>query len=126
MPYNFKKFQEKNSRLESRITITRKSYSIGFPTQYYRDNKVNEFKYVVLYYDIGNKAIGIHFTNDQSEKHKFVIHHSDQYGGSIVARSFLRSNNLDPEKYHGRYNWEKQNVEGIGEMFIIKLKSEKD
>jgi len=41
MPYNFKKFEGRNARLESRITIT-KSNSIGFPTKFYVDNKIKD------------------------------------------------------------------------------------
>ncbi|MBU1148757.1 hypothetical protein KKI23_01565 [Patescibacteria group bacterium] len=122
MDYNFKKFEAKNARLESRITVTKKSHSIGFPTKFYRDNGIKNFKYVVLYYDQPKKAVGIHFTSDEKEENTFVINHSDNYGASIVARSFLKSNNLDPSVYHGRYDWEKHNIDGVGEVFVINLK----
>lgn len=123
MVYNFQKFEGRNIRLENRITIT-KSNSIGFPSKFYNDNKIKDFKYVVLYWDGGNKAVGIKFTNDENEKSKFTIIHSKiGYGGSVVARSFFKLYEIDPKVYHGRYDWEKQNIDGIGEVYAIKIES---
>ncbi len=121
MDYNFKKFEKKNIRQESRITIT-KSNQIGFPTKFYQDNRIKEFRYVVLFWDQQNKAIGIYFSNDEKEQNKFSIMHSKKYGGSIIARSFFKTHNINPEIYHGRYDWEKHNLEGVGEIFVINLK----
>lgn len=119
--YKFQKFVGRNVRLEYRITITR-SHSIGFPTKFYKDNGIKSFKYVVLFWDVENHAIGLHFTNDEGETNKFAILHSKAgYGGSIVARSFFRSYGIDPKIYHGRYEWEKYLIEGVGEAFVIKL-----
>ena len=121
MEYNFQKFEGRNVRQEIRITIT-KSNSIGFPSKFYNNNKIKDFKYVILYWDGGNKAIGIKFTNEESEKSKFTIIHSKiGYGGSVVARSFFKMYEIDPKVYHGRYDWEKQNIEGVGEVYAIKI-----
>lgn len=119
MNYQFKKFDKKNIRLEDRITIT-KSNSIGFPQKFYLDNDISNFRYVVLFWDKENKAIGINFTN-QEEKNGFKIIHNPKYGAQVVVRSFLKENEIDPKIYHGRYRWEKYNLEGIGEIFVIKL-----
>jgi len=121
MQYQFKKFEAKSVRRENRITLTAKSYSIGFPTKFYQDNGIKNFKYAVLFWDEKNKAIAIHFSN-QEEKAGFKIIHSRKYGGQIVVRSFLKENNIKPEVYSGRYEWEKYNLEGVGEVFVIKLK----
>ncbi len=124
MGYQFKKFEGRNVRLENRITIT-KSNSIGLPQKYYQDNNIKKYKYAVFYFDKNNNAIGIHFTNDENEVNKFSILHSKiGYGGSIIARSFFKSCGIDPQKYHGRYNWKKENIEGVGEVYIIDLNKE--
>lgn len=125
MEYNFQKFEGRNVRLEDRITVTR-SHAIGFPTKFYTDNGIKNFKYVLLFWDAGNKAIGIHFTNGEEEKSRFTIMHSKiGYGGSIIARSFFRSYDIDPKKYRGRYQWEKKSLEGVGEVYVIKLRERK-
>lgn len=118
--YNFKKFDKRNVRTESRITIT-KSNTIGFPTKFSEDHKIKQFKYIVLYYDKNLKAIGIHFTNDEEEQNKFSISKSEKYGASVIANSFFKVNSIDTKKYHGRYNWELKNSENIGKLFIIEL-----
>src|SRR3989344_1849495 len=107
MAYNFKKFENRNVRQENRITIT-KSYSMGFPQKFY---------------DEANKAIGVHLTIEK-DKNSFTIIHSQKYGGQVVIRSFLKTHNIDPKIYHGRYDYEKYNLEGVGEIFVIKLKEE--
>ena len=121
MDYNFQKFEGRNVRLENRITIT-KSNSIGFPSKFYDDNKIKDYKYVVFYWDKDNQAIGIKFTNEESEKSKFTIIKSKAgYGGSVVARSFFKMYGIDPKLYYGRYEWKKQNIEGVGEIYVIKI-----
>lgn len=106
--------------MEDRITIT-KSNSIGLPTKFYQDNQIKNFKYATLFWDEKNKAIGIHFANEE-EKSGFKIIHGKKYGGQIVVRSFLKSYNIDPQVYYGRYEWEKHELEGVGEVFVIRLK----
>lgn len=124
----FEKFKNNNKRYESRITIT-KSMSFGFPTKFFNDNDLVQFKYVVLYYDLEAAEIGFQFTNSEEEKYKFTLFGSGKkgggYGGNIVARSFFKNYNIDTKKYHGRYDVEKEQVEGIGEMFVIKLSDKK-
>lgn len=124
--FNFIKFENRNVRLENRITLT-KSNSIGFPQKFYNDNLIKDYKYVILYWDKENMAIGIEFTNNEQETNKFSILHSKiGYGGSIGVRSFLKSNNIDPNIYHGRYTWEKVAINDNRSVFAIKLERAKN
>ena len=121
--YKFTKFEGQHCREENRITITKSSDQIGFPTKFYKDNKINSFKYVVLFWDKENKAIGIHFTNDENEKNRSsIIHSKAGYGGGVIARNFFRANEIDPKLYYGRYNWKNQNIDGVGKLFIFEIK----
>jgi hypothetical protein len=121
MEFNFKKFEHVKQRQEKRITVT-KSNSIGFPTQFYVDNKIKDYKYVELFWDADKNAIGVYFTNDESEENKFRIIHSEKYGGHILARSFFRGENIDPKVYRGRYNYEITDIPGKGKAYAITLK----
>jgi len=121
MEYKFKKFEGRNVRLEDRITITR-SNSIGFPRKFYQDNRIKDFKHVILYFDKSKNAIALHFTNEEDKNGFNIIHSKAGYGGAIVARSFFRTYNINPEIYYGRYNWKKHKLEGVGEIFVIELK----
>ena len=120
--YNFQKFEKTNARQENRITIT-KSNSFGFPTKFYQENNIRNYKYVVLFFDPSEQAIGIQFTNSEEERHKFSILKSKKFGGGIVATSFFKTYNLDPKKLHGRYLWKKENVDAVGELYIVELKN---
>lgn len=124
--FNWKKFDNVHARLEDRITVT-KTGAIGFPTKFYEDNNIKEYKYVVLYYDEAQKALGIHFTSDDSQKSKFTIIRSKQgYGGSAVVRNFFKISKVDPEKYYGRYDFTIANEEGIGKLYAFQLKERDD
>lgn len=124
MNYNFKKFEGRNKRQDDRISVT-KSNSLGFPTKFYKDNKLESYKSAVLFWDNENKAIGILPTNDVNEKNGFTIIRSQNYGGQIIATSFFKENNIDLNLYHGKYLPEKHTEEGIGDMWVIKLQENK-
>lgn len=121
MDYNFQKFENTHGRYESRITITG-SRSIGFPTTFYKENKIENYKYVILFYDPEQKALGIQFSNNEDEQHKFTIIKSQEgYGGSVVATSFFKRYGIDTAKYKGKYDWQKVDTPH-GELFVIELR----
>ena len=122
MNYNFKKFESTHGRYESRITIT-SSNSIGFPTKFYKDNNIGQYKYVVLFFDKDNQAIGIKFTADKNEPHKFSIISQTGYGGSVVVTSFFKKHEIDPKKHKGKYDWKKVKTD-FGKLFVFELKGE--
>lgn len=124
MVYNFIKFEDKNARSEGRITITG-SYSIGFPTKFYKDNNIENFNYVVLFWDAEQKALGIQFTNNQDEPGRFKIVKTREYGAMASTKSFFTKNEIDPKTVKGRYDWEKVNHSDAGEIFVINLKERK-
>lgn len=123
MNYNFTKFENTHGRYEDRITITG-SNSIGFPTKFYKENKIADYKYVVLYYDNEKKAIGIQFSIDENEPHKFtIIKSKDDYGGSVVVTSFFKKHDLNSKAYKGKYEWKKVETP-FGELFVFELREE--
>lgn len=129
MEFSFEKFTAVGKRFEDRITVTR-NRAIGFPTQFYKQNRIKEFKYGVLFYDAGNNAIGIRFTNDETEEGKISINHSTDYGGHLLANSFFKANRINPKRFAGRYEYEKiplksLNLAADGEIFVIKLSERK-
>jgi hypothetical protein len=130
MGFSFSQFEGTHTRYENRITVT-KSNTIGFPTKFYREQGVEKHKYVVLYYDENQKAIGIRFTNDETLKGRFSVGRSVRYGGSIVARSFFRAKNIDTNIYRGRYEWKTiplsdLGLDGQGALYVIELKVRDD
>ena len=89
--YMLKKFESVNTKQEIRITLT-SNYALGFPNKFYTENTISSYKYVVLFYDEESKEIGIHFSNDDDEKHKFKIRHDKKtkLDQRYTRRSFNR------------------------------------
>ncbi|MBI4062442.1 hypothetical protein HY410_00815 [Candidatus Gottesmanbacteria bacterium] len=115
------RFEDVGKRWEKRITVT-KGATIGFPTSFYKEKGISQYKFVLLYYSPQAKAIGIFFNNDASEKGKIKIAHSKQgYGAGINAKAFFRANAIDYVKYSGKYIWTKERFEDK-ELYVIKLK----
>mgnify|MGYP001603033526 CR=1 FL=1 len=119
---DWKKYESVNKRLEHRLTITKSGY-IGFPNKFYEDNRVDNYKYIAIYYSPSESAVGIRFSNDEQEKGVIKIHHyKDSKGGWVSAKNFFKTNGIDFQSFAGRYEWNKENPEGIGELFVLKLK----
>lgn len=124
--YSFVKHTQVGKRFEERITITRSNH-IGFPTQFYKDNDVANFKYTVLFYDKDNNAIGIKFTNEQEDGAISIARHNKGYGGYISATSFFRANRINTKKFANRYEYKKVTLSDVGfdeagVLFVIELR----
>ena len=121
--WDFKKFEGGSSTNRESAIVINKPNSIGFSSRFYQDNNVSEFKYVILYFDSANRAIGIKLTNKEEEKTKYSINHAKKgFGAQVVPKSFFKENKRDTEKCSGRYEFEEEKIEGIGDIFIITLK----
>lgn len=129
MEYNFQKFTAVGKRFENRITVTR-NRAIGFPTQFCKENNIKRYKYAILFYDANQNAIGIKFSNDDSESGKITINHSAYYGGHINANGFFKSHRINTKRFSGRYDYEKKKLRPLGidedgDLFVITLKDNK-
>jgi hypothetical protein len=124
---SFTKFTATNSKYETRLSISR-SNSIGIPTQFYRDERVADYRFAVLYYDPEETRIAVRFTNDETEKGRFSITKSRDHGGTVVAASFFRGNKIDAKSVYGKYEPVKAGgpeigVDEPGTFYVISLKS---
>ncbi len=120
MNYNFTRFDGRYIRGDTRIGIN-KSGLIRLSSGFSKSTSVTNFKYCVFFYDNGNKAIALKFTNKREEGIFRVT--KDTTGATVSAKSFFIANKLDPKKFFGRYDWKKQAIPDIGEVFIIKLRN---
>ncbi len=128
--YNFIKHTDVGKRFEERITITRSNH-IGFPTQFYKDNDVANFKYTVLFYDKTSNAIGVKFTNEQEAGAITIAGHNKGYGGYISATSFFRANRINTKKFAGRYEYKKVTLSDVGfeeagVIFVLELQERQE
>ena len=119
--YNFQKFTKTHSQTDDRISIT-KSSTIGLTGHFVRQNLNNKPRWVVLYFDAKQMAIGVRFTNEDEEGKISIIYSKEGYGAMINVRSFLRLNNINVDTVKGKHVWKKQNIDGVGELYVFELK----
>lgn len=116
--YSFVKFDGVYSRGDTKISLNM-SGLIRLSSGFCRVTDILKFKYVVLYYDNTNQAIAFKFTN-QSEDGVLKVT-KDTTGATISAKSFMKANKLELRSYFRRYDWKKQTIDDIGDVFIVEL-----
>lgn len=121
MTYSFQKFTLTNTKQVSQITVTSSS-SFGLTSKFCQDINIDQYAYVSLYYDPSAKAIGLHFHSDSGDPHKFKVIKSKKYGAYISASSFFKANDLEAPRYRGRYDWKKEVMPEVGDLYVIDLK----
>ena len=68
------------------------------------------------------KRVGFQFSKEKLGKTSFsLIHSKNKQSGSIVARSFFRTFDIDSKKYQGKYVPKEIEDEEFGKIFIIEL-----
>jgi hypothetical protein len=116
----FKKFDGTVPRGDTKIGIN-KSGLIRLSAMFCRITMVTKFKYCLLYYDGGNRAVALKFTNSKEDGAVTVT--KDLKSATLSAKSFFSTNKLDLLSIAGRYDWQKVNVPDIGGVFIIELQN---
>ena len=119
------------TRVVDKITIT-KNYMLNFPSAFYKINKINNEKSVLLYYNKNEQKIGIEFQEEVDPRgFRITSSGSSQNGGGyITAKNFFAMNGLIGKIKLGRYNYttehktnqNKDHEEGCAKkIFVIKL-----
>lgn len=119
--YNFVKFEGVNKREEDKITVT-STRAFGFPTKFYREHGLENYKYVTLFFDRERLAVAFRFHSDENEPHKYSLLKSKGYGANAMAMSFFKHNNIEAKMYRGRYSYTKQVDPVLGDLYVIELK----
>ncbi|OFX80137.1 MAG: hypothetical protein A2X20_00300 [Bacteroidetes bacterium GWE2_40_15] len=119
---NLEKFSGMGSKVSRKISIT-KSYSFGIPPVFFKENNLEQYNYVAVFYDKTANVIAFKFEKeDVGEVFKLVKYGSGtRRGASFVARSFFNTYGIDPVKYKGKYEANKGEKEDIGEIYWIEL-----
>ncbi|MDO4889423.1 MAG: hypothetical protein Q4A25_01885 [Candidatus Saccharibacteria bacterium] len=113
------------SKVVNKITIT-KNYLINFPSAFYRINKLENAKCVLLYFKRSTNQIAIKFLKSYDER-GFKISGSDRLhsGGYITAKNFFAVNGLVGEIRTGRYDYSNVKIRENGfdydDLFVLQL-----
>lgn len=118
--YNLKKFVGVGSRSGDYFISFNKS-GLLISSGFYSQEKIIGFSKVVLYFDEKKVAVGLQFVRDNNAEGGFkLIHGNNKTTGSVSARSFVKTNNLNNPKYFGRKVPKKIDYQG-SEIFVIDL-----
>ena len=125
MDYNFKKYTQAGKKFETRMSITKTGH-IGLPTQFYKNNKIANYKFAVIYYDKDKRTVGVKFTKEREIGALLISKNHDGYGGYVSAKNFFAFNQIDAKKYAQRYEYEKiplhqVGLDGTDSLFVIRL-----
>jgi hypothetical protein len=114
--YNFIKFQGNYYRGDERIGIN-KSGLIRLSSGFCRTTNAKSFKYVILFYDMSNKAIAFKFTNHPEDGALKVV--QDDTAAAVSSKAFMKANKLNLSEWAGRYDWKPLNIKEIGNVYVI-------
>ena len=121
MKYNFIKYTGKHQWGEDKITIT-SSKCLYFHQISCNKHQLDQFNYVSLFYDKENKIIGLRFEKEKSPT-AYKLTKTNIKGLLITLKSFL--NFYDLTGIVGQFDYKKEFIKGIGELFIIMTQLEK-
>lgn len=119
---SFVKFEGVKKHEEDSITVTG-TRAFGFPTKFYKEHGLANFKYVTLFFDKVKLAVAFRFHSDENEPHKYSLLKSKEgYGANAMAMSFFKLNGIEAKKYRGHYPYTIQNHPTLGDLYFIALK----
>jgi hypothetical protein len=121
--WSFEKFSGRIPRGDTKIGINR-SGLIRLGVMFCKKTGVKKYTYCLQYFDKINNALALKFTNKKEDG--IVTVTTDGEAAALSSKSFFKANNLDLDKISGRYEWTKENIPGVGDVFIVELsKNEK-
>ncbi len=118
--YKFVEFKSTGSRFNLVITLGKaERFYLGssFCTKYDIFSMVG----VKLFYDKTNNAVGFRFVKE-AEEGMVGIKSLDDKSAYINAKAFLGINDIDPQKYIGRYHPVEVTDDGGRKVFVVELK----
>lgn len=119
MPNNkFKKYEGGFPRGSMKISINRPGV-LRLSSAFCRLTNITKYEYAELFYNESTNAIGFHPTHELQEGASKIT--KDKKAAAISISLFLRANNLDVKKYFGKYDYSKQILADIGDLYIIEL-----
>lgn len=120
---NLVKFTGIGSKVSRKISIN-KSFGFSVPKAFLAENKVENPKFVDLFYDQNLKVIGLFFKSQpDSSGFKLVPygHKGERLGFQFSAKSFFNTYNIPVDKVAGHYEAYKQALPNEGDIFLIKI-----
>ena len=121
----FVQFEDTGKRIGTYAISISRAFGFGFLSAFYRKNNISTYKYVVLFFNKDEMAIGFAFTNDGETKGRFTITHSlSKTSAGVTAMTFFNRIGIDKlsiEKYAKQYKVYESVHQQFGKIYYIKL-----
>ncbi|MDQ7838502.1 MAG: hypothetical protein RDU59_08420 [Thermodesulfobacteriota bacterium] len=91
----FERFTEIRKRIDTPKAAIWSRGQIAFNQSAVEEYNINNYKYVVLFYDIDTTRVGFVFTNDEKSKGAMKLVIRKAAGASFSARAFLKNYKID-------------------------------
>lgn len=114
-------FTKPGTKLSNKFISILPKGGILFSAGLVHEAKVNTYRYCVLAYDEGARAILLQLTSDEEREGIIKLTHRITKNTSLQCGSFFKFFNLDPANIAGRYKVEKNNVRRQGEWMTLYL-----
>lgn len=98
MKFKFEKFVETDSSFAAKVTIRQRTGQIGFNSGAINRFKVNDYKYVVLYFDPSERVVGIQLV--RSEEPGSIPISKKQSNTYVTAKNFFDKYGIDYSHSH--------------------------
>ncbi|MBI2601083.1 hypothetical protein HYW42_03955 [Candidatus Daviesbacteria bacterium] len=119
----FEPFQGKHKRFSRNSISITIVCGIGFNSGFYFRNKIENFDYVLLFFDKEQQAIGFQFLKDGKVPGVLKINHEPRgNSGSTSASAFFKAYDIDAKTSKGRYEPKEHVDQKLGKIFYISLK----
>ena len=110
MKFKFEKFVETDSSFAAKVTIRQRTGQIGFNSGAINRFKVNDFKFVVLYFDPSERVVGIQLvTSEEPGSIRISTKKSNTY---VTAKNFFDKYGIDYSQSH-RHDLEQDTESGF-------------
>lgn len=122
------KFVGYGSKVSRKISL-HKSESFGFPPAFFQENGVEDYQYINLYFDKDNKVIAMKMLKEKPQDGGYKIIKyglGERRGASFNARSFFNNQGMVAADFSGKYDYQMENIDGIGDVYLIELKKKSE
>ena len=100
---SFVRFTETRARLgDPQVSIWSRG-QIGFNQGAVLEHNINDYKFIILYYDQETQRVGFELTNDKDQKGAVKLAFRGSSGASFSAIPFLRINKIDYKQGTKKY-----------------------
>jgi hypothetical protein len=120
MKFKFEKFVETDSSFAAKVTIRQRTGQIGFNAGAINRFRVNDYKYVVLYFDPSERVVGIQLV--RSEEPGSIQISKKQSNTYVTAKNFFDKFGIDYSHSH-RHDLEQDTESGFL-YFSTKMSAE--